>query len=64
MPFPDNSFDAAWSIWVLEHVPNPESALAKMRRVVKPGGLIYLMRAWLCTNWAAQGYSVRPFMES
>lgn len=42
MPFPDNSFDAPWSIWVLEHIPRPEAALREMRRVVKPGGLIFL----------------------
>jgi len=25
MPFDDNAFDAAWSIWVIEHIPNPEA---------------------------------------
>ena len=43
MPFHDNEFDAVWTIWVLEHVPNPENALREMRRVVKPGGVILLM---------------------
>lgn len=63
MPFPDNTFDAAWSIWMLEHVPNPEQALREMRRVVKPGGLLYLRPAWLCSPFAAQGYTVRPFSD-
>jgi len=53
MPFHDNSFDAAWTIWVLEHVPSPESALREMRQMVKPGGLILLEPAWFCTSWAA-----------
>ena len=30
MPFPDDSFDGGWSIWVLEHVPNPEQALLEL----------------------------------
>lgn len=42
MPFADHESDAVWSIWVLEHVPNPEAALREIRRVVKPGGLLYL----------------------
>lgn len=41
LPFPDGSFDLAWSRSVLEHVTNLDSALAEMRRVVRPGGLIY-----------------------
>jgi SAM-dependent methyltransferase len=43
MPFRDGEFDALWSIWTLEHVPNPEWALEEIRRVVKPE---------LCTNQA------------
>lgn len=63
MPIPDNAFDAVWSIWVLEHVPNPEQALVEMRRVVKDGGLMYLLPAWNCTPWAANGYEVRPYSD-
>ncbi|MGH7518510.1 MAG: class I SAM-dependent methyltransferase [Gemmatimonadales bacterium] len=61
MPFADNEFDAAWSIWVLEHIPNPEAALTEIRRVVKPGGLLFLLPAWDCKPWAAQGYEARPY---
>jgi ubiquinone/menaquinone biosynthesis C-methylase UbiE len=63
MPFHDGEFDAAWSIWVLEHVPNPEQALLEMRRVVKDGGLLYLLPAWNCIPWAAEGYPVRPYQD-
>jgi SAM-dependent methyltransferase len=63
LPFPDASFDAVWSIWVLEHVPNPEKALSEMRRVVKPGGYIYLWPAWDCPSWAGEGYEVRPYSD-
>ncbi len=63
MPFPDGSFDAAWTIWVLEHVPNPEMALAEIRRVLKPDGLLFLAPAWLVSPLAAQGYPVRPYSD-
>lgn len=63
MPFADNEFDAAWSIWVIEHIPNPEAALAEIRRVVKPNGLLYLQPAWDCKPWAAQGYEARPYSD-
>ena len=63
MPFADHEFDAAWSIWVIEHIPNPEAALSEIRRVVKPGGLIYMLPAWDCTPWAAQGYEARPYED-
>ena len=32
LPFSDQSFDGVWSIWVFEHVPNPEQAFREMRR--------------------------------
>jgi hypothetical protein len=34
-----------------------------MRRVVNDGGLLYLLPAWNCIPWAAQGYLVRPFSD-
>ena len=63
MPFPDASFDAIWTIAVLEHIPNPESALREMRRVLKPGGLLFLYPAWQAPAWASQGYEVRPYSD-
>jgi SAM-dependent methyltransferase len=63
MPFPDDSFDGLWSIWVLEHIPNPEKALSEMRRVVKPGGYILLHVANDVDRYAAQGYRVRPYSD-
>ena len=63
MPFPDGTFDALWTINVLEHIPNPESALLEMRRVLKPGGVLYLNPAWQAPAWAAQGYEVRPYSD-
>ena len=63
MPFPDNSFDGGWSIWVLEHVPNPEQALAELRRVMKNNAVFLLLPAWNCTSWAAEGYDTRPYSD-
>jgi SAM-dependent methyltransferase len=61
IPFPDGSFGAVWSVWVLEHIPNPEMALTEMRRVLKPNGLLLLGPAWLVSPLAPQGYHVRPY---
>jgi ubiquinone/menaquinone biosynthesis C-methylase UbiE len=40
LPFPDASFDRAVSQLVLQFVPDTARALAEMRRVVRPGGVI------------------------
>src|SRR5207237_7125185 len=40
LPFEDAAFDHAYSVSVLEHIPDPrdEAALRELARVVKPGG--------------------------
>jgi ubiquinone/menaquinone biosynthesis C-methylase UbiE len=38
LPFADGSFDRAFSMLVLQFVPDGERAVAEMRRVVRPGG--------------------------
>jgi ubiquinone/menaquinone biosynthesis C-methylase UbiE len=40
LPFGNNTFDAVWSVGLLEHFDNPSLALAEMRRVVKPKGKV------------------------
>jgi SAM-dependent methyltransferase len=63
MPFADDSFDGVWSIWVFEHVPNPEQAFREARRVTRDNGVLFLLPAWNCTSWAAEGYEVRPYSD-
>lgn len=38
MPIADASFDSVVCLQVLEHVPNPQKAIAEIYRVLKPGG--------------------------
>jgi ubiquinone/menaquinone biosynthesis C-methylase UbiE len=40
LPFEDQSFDAAFVHAVMEHIAEPVAALAEVRRVLKPGGII------------------------
>jgi SAM-dependent methyltransferase len=63
MPFADDTFDGVWSIWVFEHVPNPEQAFREARRVTRDNGVLFLLPAWNCTSWAAEGYEVRPYSD-
>lgn len=41
IPFPDASFDVVTSLWVLEHVRQPNAFLAEIGRVLRPGGTFY-----------------------
>lgn len=43
LPFPDYSFDACVSNWVLEHVERPETHFGEIARVLRPGG-VYCFR--------------------
>ena len=63
MPFADDSFDGVWSIWVFEHVPNPEQAFREARRVTRDKGVLFLFPAWNCSSWGAEGYEVRPYAD-
>ena len=38
LPFPDNSFDVALSTWTLCTIPDVDTALTELRRVLVPGG--------------------------
>ncbi|MGH9081775.1 MAG: methyltransferase domain-containing protein [Acidimicrobiales bacterium] len=40
LPFADNSFDVVHAHQVLQHLTDPVAALAEMRRVCRPGGVV------------------------
>ncbi len=40
LPFPDNTFDAAFAHTVLQHLVDPVKAAMEIHRVLKPGGII------------------------
>jgi SAM-dependent methyltransferase len=41
IPLPDASVDGVWIQAVLEHVIEPDRAVAEIHRVLKPGGVVY-----------------------
>jgi len=41
LPFPDNSFDFAFTRYLLHHVPDGLTALKEMKRVCKSGGIVF-----------------------
>ena len=42
MEFQAHSFDGAFLCWILEHVPDPIRVLAEVRRVLRPGSIVYI----------------------
>jgi SAM-dependent methyltransferase len=45
LPFRDDAFDTVFSHAVIEHVAGPLAYLREIRRVLKPGGLVFLQTA-------------------
>lgn len=56
IPYDDNSFDVVYSKSVIEHFHKPETLVAEMYRVLKPGGLAIT----LCPDWY---YNYRIYFE-
>ncbi|MDD9921694.1 MAG: methyltransferase domain-containing protein [Boseongicola sp.] len=40
LPYQDNTFDVILAAHVIEHLPDPQIALAELCRVLKPGGIL------------------------
>ena len=51
LPFEDDTFDVAHCHAVLMHVPDTRTALAEVRRVLKPGGLIASREAIVASSF-------------
>jgi arsenite methyltransferase len=52
LPAADQSFDAALSVQVMEHVPDVGPALAEIHRVLRPGGRVVIWDIdWATLSW-------------
>jgi SAM-dependent methyltransferase len=53
LPFPDGSFDHAYSVSVIEHIPDDGDfeALAELVRVIKPGGRVLVTMPYAESNY-------------
>ena len=53
LPFPDGTFDAAVCVNSFHYFPRPAKALREMRRVLRPGGRLFLMD-WCRDYWTCR----------
>ena len=57
LDFPDASFDVAYALNVLEHIDDLEAAYRELKRVVKPGGMLYLYSSPVWTSYRGHHYN-------
>lgn len=77
LPIRDASFDSLFCLHVLEHVPDDRKGIQELRRILKPGGVAYIMAPFM-PGWKAtqefggpdphvfdhvRGYSADDFSE-
>ena len=59
LPFGDNSFDSALSTWTLCTIPDVETALSEIRRVLAPGGAFHFVEHGLAPDADVQKWQHR-----
>lgn len=55
LPYPDDAFDAAYLTVVLGETPDQDAALHKLRRVLKPGGRLFVVEILVDPQYVAFG---------
>jgi ubiquinone/menaquinone biosynthesis C-methylase UbiE len=66
IPFPDATFEAVFCCWLFEHLETPDVAMREIRRVLRPGGMCFLVvpSDRLLTRGFFDDYThVRPYTE-
>jgi SAM-dependent methyltransferase len=63
LPFFNGTFSLIYSVDTFEHVPAANLAFEEVDRVLKPGGLAYLLPAWHCVQYVCDGIAHRPYRD-
>lgn len=61
LPFADATFDLITCLDVIEHTPDDRAALAELRRVTRPGGLLIVTVPAYQSLWSAHDVANRHF---
>lgn len=69
LPYPDGAFSAVLSCGVLEHVQDPDASLEEIKRVLEPGGTLYVYKLpnersyleWMARNTGLDYHGQSPY---